>query len=147
MCLKLCVLTLIRCPFHPRVTAVARKRPRSFLQKCKWQVTPEHAYTFDPTKSEWADLIRPFAFGADVLSSLFVSSDVDSVGRRARCRCTLFASQATRVVCLCTYFGPRVLCSVDSACSKHGAGALGLLLRPLAFCADVLTSVLVSSAL
>ena len=31
---KLSVLTLIRCPFHPRVTAVARKRPRSFYQKC-----------------------------------------------------------------------------------------------------------------
>ena len=29
------VLTLIRCPFHPRVTAVARKRPRSFCQKCR----------------------------------------------------------------------------------------------------------------
>ena len=24
-------------------------------QKCKWQVTPKHAYTLDPTKSEWAD--------------------------------------------------------------------------------------------
>ena len=32
------VLTLIRCPFHPRVTAVARERPRSFCQKCRWQV-------------------------------------------------------------------------------------------------------------
>ena len=52
---KLCVLTLIRCPFHPRVTAVARKRPRSLRQKCKWQVTPKHAYTLDPTKSEWTD--------------------------------------------------------------------------------------------
>ena len=49
------MLTLIRCPFHPRVTAVARKRPRSFCQKCRWYVTPKHAYTFDPTKSEWAD--------------------------------------------------------------------------------------------
>ena len=29
---QLCVLTLIRCPFHPFVTAVARKRPRSFCQ-------------------------------------------------------------------------------------------------------------------
>ena len=29
---QLCVLTLIRCPFHPRVTAVARKRPRPFCQ-------------------------------------------------------------------------------------------------------------------
>ena len=52
---QLCMLTLIRCPFHPHVTAVARKRPRSFCQKCRWQVTPKHAYTLDPTKSEWAD--------------------------------------------------------------------------------------------
>ena len=35
---QLCVLTLIRCPFHSRVTAAARKRPRSFWQKCRWQV-------------------------------------------------------------------------------------------------------------
>ena len=49
------MLTLFRCPFHPRVTAVARKRPRSFCHKCRWQVTPKHAYTFDPTKSKWAD--------------------------------------------------------------------------------------------
>ena len=49
------MLTLIRCPFHLRVTAVARKRPRSFGQKCRWQVTPKHSYMLDPTKSEWAD--------------------------------------------------------------------------------------------
>ena len=49
------MLTLVRCPFHPRVTAVARKRPRSFCQKCRLQVTPKHAYTLDPSKSEWAD--------------------------------------------------------------------------------------------
>ena len=30
---------LFRYPFHPRVTAVARKRPRSFCQKRRWQVT------------------------------------------------------------------------------------------------------------
>ena len=47
--------TLIRRPFHPRVTAVARKRPWPFCQKRKWQLTPEHAYTLDPTKSERAD--------------------------------------------------------------------------------------------
>ena len=35
---SLCVLILIRCLLHPRVTAVARKRPRSFCQKCRWQV-------------------------------------------------------------------------------------------------------------
>ena len=49
------MLTLIRYPFHPRVTAVARKTPQSFCQKCVWQVTPKHASTLDPTKSEWAD--------------------------------------------------------------------------------------------
>ena len=52
---QLCVLTLIRCPFHPRVSAVPRKRPRSFCQKCRWRVTPKHAYTLGPSKSERAD--------------------------------------------------------------------------------------------
>ena len=36
---------LFRYPFHPRVTAVARKRPRSLCQKRRWQVTAKHAYT------------------------------------------------------------------------------------------------------
>ena len=49
------MLTLIRCPSHVRVTAMARKRPLSFCQR--WQVTPKHAYTLDPTKSEWADYV------------------------------------------------------------------------------------------
>ena len=40
-------------PTH--VTAVACKRPWSFCQKCRWQVTPKHAYTLDPSKWEWAD--------------------------------------------------------------------------------------------
>ena len=34
-----------RYPFHPRVTAVARKRSWSFCQKCRWQITVKHAYT------------------------------------------------------------------------------------------------------
>ena len=36
---------LFRYPFHPCVTTVARKRSRSFCQKCRWQVTAKHAYT------------------------------------------------------------------------------------------------------
>ena len=48
------MLTLVRCPFHPRVTAVARKRPRPFCHKCRWQVTPKHAYTLNPMRSDWA---------------------------------------------------------------------------------------------
>ena len=31
-------------PFYPRVTAIALKIPRSFHQKCKWQVTAKHKY-------------------------------------------------------------------------------------------------------
>ena len=50
------VLTLIRCPFHPRVTAVASKRPPSFCQKCRWQVTFKHAYTLDPVQAECGNL-------------------------------------------------------------------------------------------
>ena len=49
--------SLTRCPFHRRVTAVARKTPRSLCQKCRGQVTPKHAYTLDPSKSEWADYV------------------------------------------------------------------------------------------
>ena len=33
--------------FHGRVTAAAHKRPRSFCQKCRWQITAEQAYTAD----------------------------------------------------------------------------------------------------
>ena len=47
------MLTLIRCSFHPRVTTVARKRPRSLCQMYRCQVTPKHACTLDPTKLEW----------------------------------------------------------------------------------------------
>ena len=44
MVIFLCWL-LFRYPFHPRLTAVARKRSRSFCQKCRWQVTAKHTYT------------------------------------------------------------------------------------------------------
>ena len=37
--------TLFRCPFHPRVTAMARGGSWSFCQRCGWRVTAEHAYT------------------------------------------------------------------------------------------------------
>ena len=36
---------LFRYLFYPRVTAVARKRPQSFCQMHRWQVTAKHAYT------------------------------------------------------------------------------------------------------
>ena len=36
---------LFRYPFHPRVTTVARKKSRSFCQKCRWQVTAKNTHT------------------------------------------------------------------------------------------------------
>ena len=42
--LNLCADSYL-CPFHPRDTAVARIRIRSFCQKCRWQVTPKHENT------------------------------------------------------------------------------------------------------
>ena len=38
-----------------RVRIPAGAWPQSFCQKCRWQVTPKHTYTLDPSKSEWAD--------------------------------------------------------------------------------------------
>ena len=49
----LCRLLFSVCP--PDVTAVTHKRSQSFCQKCRWQVTPKHAYTHNPLKSEWVD--------------------------------------------------------------------------------------------
>ena len=46
-------------PFHPRVTTVARKKSRSFCQKCRCQVTAKHAYTL----RMWILLNRASAFG------------------------------------------------------------------------------------
>ena len=44
----------VRCPFHPLVTAVACKRPRSFCHNCRWQIPLKHTYTLDSMKSQWA---------------------------------------------------------------------------------------------
>ena len=57
------MLFLIQCLFHPPVVAsVASKRSQSFCQMRRWQVTPTHAYTLDPTKSEWVDYVAVQAY-------------------------------------------------------------------------------------
>ena len=48
----------------PRVTAVARKRSRSFCQKRRWQVTAKYVHTLDPTKLGWADFLSKHCVGA-----------------------------------------------------------------------------------
>ena len=37
---------LFRYPFHPRVTAVACKRPQPCCQKCRWQITANYACAY-----------------------------------------------------------------------------------------------------
>ena len=49
---------LFRYPFHPRVTAVARKGPRSFCQKRRWQVTAKQAYTLRIHGFAWSDMVH-----------------------------------------------------------------------------------------
>ena len=41
----------------------AQKRPQSFCQKCRRQVTDKHAYILDPTKLEWADYVVQHSMG------------------------------------------------------------------------------------
>ena len=55
---SLSVLTLIRCSFHPRVTAVARKELQSFCQKCRWQVIYLNTHT-PLTQRSWSGLSMP----------------------------------------------------------------------------------------
>ena len=52
------MLTFIRCPFYYRVTAVARKIPRSFSAGGRLHLTHTHTHThtlLTQKKSEWAD--------------------------------------------------------------------------------------------
>ena len=46
-------------PFHPRVTAVARKRSQPFCQKCRWQVTDKYAYNLHMwfCRMKWLDMV------------------------------------------------------------------------------------------
>ena len=60
------MLTLIQCPFHSLVTAVARKRHRSFCQKCKFQVTPKCTHT-PLTLRRKSELTVPFRHGVGTL--------------------------------------------------------------------------------
>ena len=50
---------LFRYPFHPRVTTVARKKSRSFCQKCRWQVTAKTRIhlTYWTVLRHWSQLV------------------------------------------------------------------------------------------
>ena len=56
---QLSVLTLILISFHPRVTAVTRKRSRAFCQKCRWRVTDKHTSTLRIWLCmKWQDMVH-----------------------------------------------------------------------------------------
>ena len=48
-------LTQFQRKFHVNFRNWRAKDPGHSAKKCRWQVTPKHAYTLDPTKSEWDD--------------------------------------------------------------------------------------------
>ena len=57
------LLVLFWYPFHPCVSTVAHKRSQSFCQKCRWQVTAEHAciyiYIYINTCGfAWSDVVH-----------------------------------------------------------------------------------------
>ena len=52
---QMLVLTLIRCPFHLVLPQWHVKDPGHSVKSADGKVTPKHAYTLDPMKSEWAD--------------------------------------------------------------------------------------------
>ena len=54
------MLSLNQCPFHPNVTAVARKRPRAVCQKCRWQGTPKNTHT-PSTQRDRSGLTMPLS--------------------------------------------------------------------------------------
>ena len=54
----LCVLTLIRCPFHPMLPQWHVKDPSDSARTAGGRLHLKHACSLDPTKSEWADVSR-----------------------------------------------------------------------------------------
>ena len=53
--LSLCADSSYSVSVPPSATAVARKDFSNSARSAGRAVAPEHAYTLDPTKSEWAD--------------------------------------------------------------------------------------------
>ena len=99
---QLYVLTRFQCPFHPHVTAVAHKSPLSFCQKCRWQVTPKQAYTFDPMKSEWADYAAVQAyFGNQSGNELTRNSSGNTWSRSSQLAEPLWTDSGIRVELVC----------------------------------------------
>ena len=71
----LCCWLFFPYPLQLNVTAVARKRPRSFCQNCRWQVTQLNTHTpkLDPTKLEWADHAVEALYGSKRARTQLVS--------------------------------------------------------------------------
>ena len=90
-------------PFHPRVTAVARKRSRSFWQKCRWQVTAKHAYTL----RMWLCMKRHGAWLYGVHRTCAETAAVSCVTSHASKYTTSVDIQKTRCKKLVTHLEPH----------------------------------------
>ena len=71
---------LFPCPFHPCVTTVAHKRPQSFCQKCRWQVTAKHACTLCVWFCmKWHDMVHGCMMCAECAETAAVSCCISHV--------------------------------------------------------------------
>ena len=81
------MLTLIQCLFHPSNTVVACKRPWSFCQKCRWQVTPKHTYTLDSsgnTQLQSSQLAEPLWTDPGRKSGISLSELISTLKKKHR---------------------------------------------------------------
>ena len=104
-----------RYPFHPRVTAVARKRSRSFCQKCRWQVTAKHACAL---RMWLGTALKPFAgiecctwFYVDFAADVFTGWLIVSKGREVERRLGEREQRGVARLCVC-------VCVFASVCTQ-----------------------------
>ena len=81
---------LFRYPFHPRVTAVARERSRSFCQNCRWQVTTKHACTLRMwlCMKRHCKLVHGCTLNTERAETAAVSRGTSHVTTKQRCQYT-----------------------------------------------------------
>ena len=77
---------LFQYPFHPRVTAAARKRPRPFCRKRRWQVTAKHACTLRMwLRLKWCDTMHGGMVDTERAETAAVSRGASRVTTKQRC--------------------------------------------------------------
>ena len=119
------VPVFIRCPLHPHIIALARKRLRSFCRKCRLQVTHKHACTLDPVgtyrgkrthtqlirecsssvvSARWATVVWswPIEWNCGALELIFAYRIRRTFSRKPRTWRTSHGPRYQRVLAICT---------------------------------------------